>query len=152
VCLPKAGGDIANAAERLKKEFRGQLVGPALEAAINQSRNDAMNGALQIPPTMRQVLTGYASEDSMNRARYKIQDNGALNLAHLTLQLGIGHPTAITLNDVIIFRGPGEANDPGLWAHELVHVDQYHEWGVHDFAIRYSRDPDTVENPAYAKQ
>jgi hypothetical protein len=87
----------------------------------------------------------------MNRARFKIQDHGVLNLAHLTMKLGIGHPEAITLIDVIVFRGPSEANDVALWAHELVHVDQYRDWGVRNFAIRYMRNHNDVEAPAYAK-
>jgi hypothetical protein len=87
----------------------------------------------------------------MNRVRYTIQDNGALNLAHLTFQLGMGDATAITLIDVVVFRGPSEADDIALWAHELHHVDQYRDWGVRDFAISYARNSDVVEAPAYAK-
>jgi hypothetical protein len=30
-------------------------------------------------------------------------------------------------------------------------VDQYRDWGVHDFAIRYARDYGAVEAPAYSK-
>lgn len=129
VCLPKVDGDVAKEFERLKKETRAQLGGPALAAYIRQSRNDGINGARPIPQNLRAVLTGYVPEQTLDRARYKIQDNGALNLANLTLRMGIGHVTAITLDDLIVFRGPGEATDPTLWAHELFHVDQYRTWG-----------------------
>ena len=151
VCLPKIGGAVGQGAQHLKEELQGQIGGPVYEQAIVQSRNTAINGAMPIPPQIRQALTGYASADSMNRARYKIQDNGALNLARLTFQLNMGHPTAITLIDVIVFRGPTEANDPALWAHELVHVDQYASWGVRDFAISYARNSGSVEAPAYER-
>jgi hypothetical protein len=150
-CLPKIGGDVGRGAEHLKNELKGQIGGNALAPYIQQSRNDAMRGAMPIPFHIRQTLTGYASEDSMNRVRYKIGDNGVANLAHLTMQMGWGDPQAITLIDVVVFRGPSEANDPALWAHELVHVDQYRDWGVHDFAIRYARNSNDVEAPAYAK-
>ena len=152
VCLPKVGGDIAADFERRKKEVRAQLGGPLLARYIKQSRNDGISGSSPIPENLRAVLTGYVPEQTLNRARYKIQDNGVLNLANLTLRMGFGHPTAITLDDLIVFRGPGEAANVTLWAHELFHVDQYRLWGVDDFAIRYVRDPDSVENPAYASQ
>lgn len=130
-------------------EAQAQASGLALEQWINESRNTAINGAIPIPYDIRQKLTGYASENSMNRARYKIGDNGFFNLANI-IEKG-GFASAVTLNDVIVFRGPSEANNLSIWAHELTHVDQYSDWGVHDFAIRYMRDYSLVENPAYAK-
>ena len=78
--LTKAGQDVGNAINELQANA---LSGPTLEQAIIASRNTAINGSLPIPPNIRQKLTGYASEDSMNRARYKIGDNGFLNLARL---------------------------------------------------------------------
>jgi hypothetical protein len=130
-------------------EAQAQATGAWLEQWIIASHNTAVSGAMPIPPLIRQALTGYASEDSMNRVRYKIGDNGFLNLADV-IEKG-GRVQAVTLIDVIIFRGPSEASDPSLWAHELTHVDQYRDWGVHSFAIQYARDYNTVEAPAYAK-
>src|ERR1700735_3749442 len=118
-------------------EAQAQAEGAALEQWIIASHNTAISGSMPIPNQMRQALTGYASEDSMNRVRYKIGDNGFLNLAN-NLERG-GFAAAVTLIDVVVFRGPTEANDPAMWAHELTHVDQYTQ-GVHDFAIRYARD------------
>jgi hypothetical protein len=152
VCLPKADGDIANEFERVKREVRAQLGGPKIAAYIRQSRNDGINGSMPIPPNIRTALTGYVPEPTLDRARYKIQDNGALNLAHLTLLMGIGHPTAITLDDLIVFRDPGGATSVTLWAHELFHVDQYRLWGVDDFAKNYARNDNEVEDPAYASE
>jgi len=143
--LDKAGQD----AGRVLTEPAVQAAGAALEQWIIASHNNAVNGAMPIPPQIRQRLTGYASEDSMNRVRYKIGDNGFLNLAHV-LEQG-GFPDAVTLIDVVVFKGPSEANNLSTWAHELVHVDQYRDWGVHSFAIQYTRNYNGVENPAYAK-
>ncbi|NTB05816.1 DUF4157 domain-containing protein [Agrobacterium tumefaciens] len=152
----KAGGDVANAAQKAGQDVANALnelqanvlSGPALEQAIIASRNTAINGAMPIPPNIRQQLSGYASEDSMNRVRYKIGDNGFVNLARLLEQGGLA--SAVTLIDVIVFRGPSEAADPALWAHELTHVDQYRD-GTHSFAVRYTRNWQTIENPAYEK-
>jgi hypothetical protein len=146
--VKKAGQDLANAVNELQAST---LTGPTLEQAIVSSHNTAVNGAMPIPPNIRQQLTGYASEDSMNRVKYKIGDPGFANLAHVIEQAN-GNVAAVTLIDVIIFRGPSEAQIPSLWAHELTHVDQYRDWGVHSFAVQYARNPNSVEDPAYAKE
>ena len=130
-------------------EAQAQAAGAALEQWIIASHNTAIGGVMPIPPDIRQALTGYASEDSMNRVRYKIGDNGFFNLAN-ALERG-GFASAVTLIDIVVFRGPSEAQDLSIWAHELTHVDQYAQWGVHSFAISYARDYNSVEGPAYAK-
>lgn len=130
-------------------EIVSQAGAPGLEQWIIQSRNTAINGASPIPPYIRQLLTGYASEDSMNKVRYKVEDGGFINLARVIEQSGSAK--AVTLIDVIVFRDNAGANDPALWAHELHHVDQYTSWGTRDFAISYIRDHGEVERPAYAK-
>ena len=137
---------IANALNELQA---GLLTGPALERAIIESRNTAYNGSMPIPPDVRRAMTGYISEDSLTLARYKIGDSGFINLAHLIEQGG--QASAVTLIDVIVFRGPSEANDLSTWAHELTHVGQYAAWGVHSFAVQYARNWRSVEDPAYAK-
>jgi hypothetical protein len=131
-------------------EIQAQTAGAPLEQWIVASHDSALKGALPIPDYIRRQLTGYASEDSMNRVRYKIGDGGFLNLARVLEQGGFA--SAVTLIDVVVFRGRTEANDLSIWAHELTHVDQYRSsGGVHSFAIQYARDYNAVENPAYAK-
>ncbi|WP_088690888.1 MULTISPECIES: DUF4157 domain-containing protein [unclassified Rhizobium] len=125
------------------------LTGPILESVLVQGRNVAKKGALPIPPDIRKELTDYSTEDSMNRVRYRIGDVGSLNLAIL-LERG-GYADAVTLIDVVVFRDAIAAATISLWAHELVHVDQFQEWGVHGFAIRYAQNWQAVENSAYAK-
>jgi hypothetical protein len=144
--VAKAGQDVANAINELQANV---LSGPTLERAIIASHNTAINGAMPIPPQIRQQLTGYASEDSMNRARYKIGDNGFANLARLLEQGGVA--SAVTLIDIVVFSGPSEAADLSIWAHELTHVDRYRAWGVHSFAVQYTRNWHSVEDPAYPK-
>jgi hypothetical protein len=133
-------------------EGQAQASGAALQQWFNASRNTAIQGALPIPPQIRDALirAGFNDQDAMNRARYRIQDAGALNLAHIIQQWRLRDVTAVTLIDVIVFRGPTEAADAALWAHELTHVAQFRNWGVRDFAISYMRDSGSVEDPAYA--
>jgi uncharacterized protein DUF4157 len=147
--LQRQGQIILNQAGNALNEAQVAAAGAGLEQFIIQSHNTAINGAMPIPPEIRQQLTGYASEDSMNRVTYKVGDNGVVNLAHLLEQGGLAD--AVTLIDVVVFRGPSEANDLSIWAHELMHVDQYRDWGVHSFAVQYVRNWHGVEDPAYAK-
>jgi hypothetical protein len=127
-----------------------EVGGDALAAWINGSRNTAINTSQPIPPQIRQALTGYIANNVMDRARFKVGDNGILNLAGLTVR-NFGDVSAVTVNDVIVFRNAADAyNNPSLWAHELTHVQQYMEWGVHTFAVRYVRNYHDVEDHAYA--
>jgi hypothetical protein len=143
----KAGQDVANALNEIQANL---ITGPILEQAIVESHNTAISGSMPIPLQMRQMLTGYASDDSMDRVRYKIGDSGFANLAHLLEQGGAA--SAVTLIDVIVFRDSESANNPKIWAHELTHVDQYQDGGVQSFAVRYVRNWQSIENPAYAKE
>jgi Domain of unknown function (DUF4157) len=149
MCLPEIGGAVGQGFEHLKKEIPAQIGGNPLEGWLNASRNSAVGTSQPIPPQIRQALTGYIEDDVMNRARFKVDDNGVLNLGHLTMKYG--DADAITLVDVIVFRNANDAfNNASLWAHELTHVKQYRDWGTHSFAIQYARDYNSVENPAYA--
>jgi hypothetical protein len=155
VCLPKMGGDIGNAAEHIKKETHGQTGGPILEAWLIGSRNTSIGTSGPIPPSIRQALSGYIEDDVMNRARFKVGDNGILNLAGLSIAYGDGvfgnSVAAVTLVDVIVFASEDDAyNNVSLWAHELTHVKQFRDWGTRDFSISYARDVGSVEDPAYA--
>jgi hypothetical protein len=127
----------------------------SLDQVINAlSRNTAISGSQTIPSQIYQALRGYIDDDAMTRARFKIGDNGILNLAGLTIaygdKIGLGGARAVTLVDVIVFASQEDANNPALWAHEFTHVQQYRDWGVHDFAIRYAREPNSEEDSAYA--
>ncbi|MFO1114452.1 MAG: DUF4157 domain-containing protein [Beijerinckiaceae bacterium] len=151
-CVPKLGGTIGDTAERWKNEARGQGIGNPLEAWFNASRDTALAGSAPIPQEIRLSLKGFSDEDALNRVRYRVQDDGALNLAHIIQQWRLYDVTAVTLIDVVVFRGPTEAHDICIWAHELVHVGQFRDWGTHNFAISYARNPNDVEDPAYATE
>jgi hypothetical protein len=123
VCLPKIGGAVGEGAEHLKKEIQAQVAGNPLQLWLEGSRNTAIGTSSPMPPEIRQALTGYIDEDVMNRARFKIGDNGVINLAGLTLAYGDyfvgGGIAAVTLIDVIVFQDANNAyNNPSLWAHD----------------------------------
>jgi hypothetical protein len=142
--LKQVGRDI----DQMRLKFLASVfTGPALEQWFIASRDSAMNGAMAMPPEMRRALQGWYTPGLMDKVRFKIGDGGALNLANNSIR--VGNANAVTLIDVIIFKGPSEAVCPSLWAHEMKHVQQFEEWGVHSFAVQYTQSWNGVEDPAY---
>lgn len=130
-----------------------QAAGLLLEQWLINSRDESVAGAAPIPAAVRAKLVGFVDKQVLDAARYKIDEHSDLNLANLNLHYGdlIGNDiAAVTLINVIVFRDAAAAADPFIWAHELHHVRQFREWGVHEFAMRYARDFHEVEDPAYA--
>ncbi|MNP52343.1 hypothetical protein D3C76_1467310 [compost metagenome] len=129
-----------------------QVAAGALQQWLVQSREAAATaGTEAIPPEIRGQLLPYYDAALLDAVRYRIGDSSELSAASAMLQ----NPDikAVTLIDIIVFRFPeGAMEDVALWAHELWHVQQYREWGVEEFATRYTRDPDSVEEPAYEMQ
>ncbi|HSC85452.1 MAG TPA: DUF4157 domain-containing protein [Pseudomonas sp.] len=144
-------------------EDPNQVIGPAYESAtlmaastleeqLRQSRDRAIQaGTNPMPAAIRQQLLPYYDSQLLDMARYRVGNGEELDLAGTMLQ----NPDiqAVTLIDIVIFRSEQDAQDNlALWAHELWHVQQYRDWGVHDFALRYTRDFNAVETPAYQIQ
>ncbi|MBM3113343.1 DUF4157 domain-containing protein [Pseudomonas sp. P66] len=130
----------------------GRIASSTLAAALQQARDSAAsNNILPIPLHIRAQLESYYDFQVLDAARYKVGDQQALDSANALLQ----NPdvNAVTLIDIIVFRNEADAQDNvALWAHELHHVQQYQQWGVAEFARRYSRDFNAVEAPAYEIQ
>jgi hypothetical protein len=142
--LRQVGRDI----DRMRLEFQSSVfTGPALEQWLNASRNSTISGAMPMPPEMRSALQGWYDDRVMDKVRFKIGDGGELNIANNAIRFGSA--SAVTLIDVIVFKGPSESVCPSLWAHEVKHVQQFNEWGVHSFSVQYMRSSNSVENPAY---
>ncbi|WP_425248962.1 eCIS core domain-containing protein [Bradyrhizobium huanghuaihaiense] len=124
--------------------------GPTLAQWIQQSRNSSWPTAQPVPPEVRQALQGWFSDDLFNNVRWKIGDGGAINLANATLTYGTAE--AICLIDTIVFKNAQVASDLSVWAHEMVHVQQFRALGVNAFAADYARSSNSLENPAYDVQ
>lgn len=138
--------DVTAELERISREIQAQGFSPMLEGWLIQSRDDAWrSGTSPIPDKIRQQLNGFYDDNILNRTGYKIGDNGILNLGHLAPIFMDG--ATITLIDVIVFNNQLDVDDVSLWVHELKHVQQYRDWGVRNFTIRYLRDPQHDRNP-----
>ncbi|MDP3813937.1 DUF4157 domain-containing protein [Pseudomonas sp.] len=146
-CAPGSVEEIGPLLENMN-----QMAASGLQEWLVRSRNTAAAGDVRpIPLNIRAQLEPYYDLQVLDSARYTIGDEAQLNAANAMLQ----NPdvNAVTLIDIIVFRHPDDAlNDAALWAHELKHVQQYLQWGVGEFAARYSRDYNLVEAPAYEIQ
>ena len=142
--LDNAGREI----DRMRLEAQVQATAPILERWLIESRNSAKRGGTSpIPPQIRENLEGFYDEDILNRVSFKVGDSGLANLANLSIRYG--DAAAVTLIDVVVFNNNSDAqNNVVLWAHELKHVQQFRDWGVRDFAIRYLRSWRGVEGEA----
>ncbi|TWE02450.1 uncharacterized protein DUF4157 [Pseudomonas sp. AG1028] len=147
ICVPDPNGVLGPMQERA-----GTITANALEGWILRSRESAVRqGTLPIPPLIREQLLPFYSAELLDAVRYKVGDLDELSAARNVMQ----NPDirAVTLVDIIVFRNAEMAeHDAALWAHELLHVQQYREWGSAGFAARYSRDYNAVEAPAYRRQ
>jgi hypothetical protein len=139
-------GGAATAQLPLENELRAAAAS-ALTAWIKNTRDAAVaRGVAEIPPAVREALEGYVADDILDRARWRLGD-GSFSGEQAVLHFGA--TPAVTLDYVILFATSEDAlDDPSLWAHELVHVGQYRDWGVAGFAQRYLDDYEAVERDA----
>jgi hypothetical protein len=121
---------------------------PLLAMWIAAERDAAKEqGVEPIPAAVRAVLQGHVPDDVLDRVRWR---QGGTQLSLPQNAFRFGHVPAMTLQDVIVFQDRGAAlEDPKLWAHELKHVMQFAEWGLDEFARRYVRDYQAVEDEAW---
>lgn len=143
--------EVLKRTDELRLEAMVQAGAPLLQSWLEESRRTAARGAMPIPPGIRKSLSSFYDASVLDRARYKIGDPGVFNLANLSIQYG--GATAVTLDDIVVFTNQVDAEtNPVLWAHELKHVQQFRDWGIRDFSIRYLRSWNGVEDEAYAAE
>jgi hypothetical protein len=146
-CAPISQADI-----NVLYEDASQIAASALAHGLLQARQRAAaDGTEPIPLHIRAQLEAYFDIAVLNSARFKVGGDEALNAGNALLQ----NPDvqAVTLIDIIVFRNTEDAQQiVALWDHELLHVQQYQEWGVGEFTRRYTRDHKAIEAPAYKLQ
>ena len=147
VCVPVSPQNYEALSERVQ-----WLAAAGLETWIRQSRDQlALLESQPIPLHIRSQLEPYFDLEVLETARYRVGDDNVLTAANTLLR----NPdiVAVTLIDLIVFRNEADAlENVALWAHELKHVEQYLQWGVGEFARRYTRDYRSVERPGYAME
>lgn len=145
-------GNAGSALDKSRIEAQAQSGAPLFQAWLQESRYTARNGGSSpIPAHIRTQVAGFFDDGLLNSIRYKVGDGHVFNLASLSIRYG--GAGAVTLIDTIVFTNGADANNNVvLCVHELKHVQQFLNWGVRDFAIRFLRSWNGVEGEAYAAQ
>ena len=126
--------------------------GPPLAFAIRQAEANALRSAKPMPYNIRQQLAPFFPPVILDGALWTTSAESGVNVAS-QLEQANGNIGAITANSIIIFRGPSEAQNPVIWAHELVHITQYRNMGIEGFAAMYAGwGAQRIEGDAYAWQ
>jgi hypothetical protein len=121
--------------------------GLALAFAIRQAKAQASWSAGPIPAPVRQQLGNMFPTNILQGVRYTTFDRGRITLDSAVMLLN-NDVSAVTLEDVIVFRSEQEAMNVSTWAHELTHVMQYASRGVDTFANTYTTNAWVLENEA----
>jgi hypothetical protein len=149
VTLEKAADYWLSSAGQVK-DGATQGSGTALALAIRLGRAEAAReGVEPVPDELKQAFKAFYPGAVLNKARWIVADpDSRLGrvLARWPVQEG-----AVTLGDIIVFKTQSAADDRQLFAHELVHVDQYRKLGIDTFARRYAANPDPIEAEAQKK-
>jgi Domain of unknown function (DUF4157) len=127
------------------------LFGPSLAAVIRQGRERAYPAGHAMPRAIRAKLAPFFARAVLEGVRYVTSREAAAEGTVSQVLLSTGAVEAVTCGDVIVFRDAQRASDPLLWAHELVHVEQYRRLGVEAFASQYLQQPWVLEKEAIAK-
>ena len=127
------------------------LFGPSLAAVIRQGRERAYPTGHAMPKAIRAKLAPFFARTVLEGVRYVMSREAAAEGTVSQVLLSTGAVEAVTFGDVIVFRDAQRASDPLLWAHELVHVEQYRRLGVEAFASQYLQQPWVLEKEASAK-
>jgi tetratricopeptide (TPR) repeat protein len=134
--------------------------GLELAFAIRQAQAQARNGAQPIPANMRRQLLPFFPAYILDKVRWTVYDANRITLdslilgsdcSDLNLPFNIDCKMgAITLDNIVVFRGAAGAQNRVSWAHELVHVSQYDSMGIDGFAFVYaSPGAYSLEKQAY---
>ncbi len=107
----------------------------AVEELIRHGSDEVRRAAKPMPRAIRERLAPYFPPEVLDEAVWTTRSDSRVTLDGLLLLNG--GVVAVTLDRVIVFRGETGADDAALWAHELVHVTQYHNMGIAAFAAAY---------------
>ena len=150
VGLEKAADYWLSAADQRQAENNPQGSGTALAIAIRLGRLEAIRaGAKPVPDGMKRRFKGHYSEALLDEARWTVAEPDS-RLGRVLARWPVKEG-AVTLGDVIVFKTRSAARNRRLFAHELVHVDQYRKLGINTFARRYAENPDPIEEEARTK-
>ncbi len=127
---------------------------PVATAMISARNSVVTHGGAPIPDNVKSFLRRWHSDELLNSIRWTT-NWGPFQNTFQAAKMGFNEDTeGITVINAIIFRNPNVITDLSLWAHEVYHVQQYHDMGVFGFAkawVDNSGNGGPIEAPAYAR-
>lgn len=121
---------------------------PLLSASISHSRASALRGGEnRIPLSMRRQLEPFFDAATLDQVRWTVS-SPRVSLDTFVAAL-FPRYRAMTFDDLVVFQTRADAEDISLWAHELVHVEQFRQTGtVRRFSRAYLGHWPEMENAA----
>ena len=108
-----------------------------------------------IPKSMRKYLACHFSAETLDRARYVVNDdpttlNGTINWLQTVLGSARNGNHAVVSDNLIVFAKMPKVNASNIsfWAHEVAHTVQFAKWGQAGFAKRYMVNYKAIERAA----
>jgi hypothetical protein len=141
--------DFTHGFMTVQTQYSANVVTETLAAALQRSRDTVRSQSKPIPDEVKKELVPFYPAELLENVRYTIGDTSKTGLAGFAIRNG--NAAAVTLIDTIVFKDESYIGSLALWAHELHHVQQYKEWGLSGFAVRYAFDWKTVEAEAGAR-
>jgi hypothetical protein len=149
VSLEKAA-DYWLATGRDKKGDSVPGSGRALALAIRLGRAEALrSGVKPVPPELKRAFKKHYPERVLKEARWTVAAPDS-RLGRVPARWPV-QEGAVTLGDVIVFKTRSGSRNRRLFAHELVHVEQYRKLGIGAFARLYAANPEPIEEEARTK-
>jgi hypothetical protein len=125
-------------------------VGGTLATAIRQAKALARQDCQPVPAEIIKSLAAFLPSSLFQGVCWNVYGQRFSIDSVLLSDFNVG---AVTLEDVVVFKDYNNASNPALWAHEMIHVQQYRSLGVETFAHLYtSGSANALEGEAYSFQ
>lgn len=104
------------------------VAAPIMTASIVQSRRASLqDGTRPVPARVRSTLQPFFDERTLDSVRWTVSAD-RLSLDTVIVAV-FPRYRAMTFQDTIVFQTEADADDLGLWVHELLHVEQVRRAG-----------------------
>ncbi len=134
---------------QVQTQYSANVISETLASAMQRSRDNVRPTSKPIPDEVLKEMVPFYPAELLKDVRYTIGDTSQAGLAGFAIRNG--NAAAVTLIDTIVFKDEKYVGSLALWAHELHHVQQYHDRGLSGFAAQYAFGWKEVEAEASAR-
>lgn len=121
---------------QVQTQYSANVISETLASALKRSRDNVRAESKPIPEAVLKEMVPFYPAELLKDVRYVIGDTTQAGVAGFAIRNG--NAAAVTLIDTVVFKDEKYVGSLALWAHELHHVQQYHDWGLSGFAANYA--------------